>query len=145
MNCVFNHTCKLFIYNHSKYDIGKPYEKKFIWSNLPILLLKGSLLDLYVVNPCMASSSLLITMECTILGFFLQLGDSALDSRVWPSQLRVYSKTSLLPSRLGNLHLTLKLVRVYELTLEFDNLGCIYLVAYVDDIVLTCSDHHGMS
>jgi len=35
--------------------------KKFIWSNLPVLLLRESLLDWYVVfaNPYMASSSLL--------------------------------------------------------------------------------------
>jgi len=35
--------------------------KKFIWSNLPVLLLRGSLLDWYVVfaNPYMASSNLL--------------------------------------------------------------------------------------
>jgi len=34
--------------------------KKFIWSNLPVLLLRGSLLDWYVVfaNPYMALSSL---------------------------------------------------------------------------------------
>jgi len=35
--------------------------KKFIWSNLPVLLLRGSLLDWYVVfaNPYMDSSNLL--------------------------------------------------------------------------------------
>jgi len=35
--------------------------KKFIWRNLSVLLLRGSLLDWYVVfaNPYMASSSLL--------------------------------------------------------------------------------------
>jgi len=88
--------------------------KKFIWSNLQVLLLKESLLDWYVVfaNLYMVLNS---------------LPGLVLDSSVVKEFGMTCSEAD------------------HSVFYRHSNVGCIYLVVYVDDIVLTGSYHYDIS
>ena len=89
--------------------------KKFIWSNLQVLLLRG------VFWIGMSSSQIFIWSQTV--------------SQAW------FGKFSSVVKKFG----MTRSEADHSVFYRHSNAGCIYLVVYVDDIVLTGSDHHGIS
>ena len=89
--------------------------KKSIWNNLQVLLLRGSLLALFVIfiNLCMVLSNLLT------LGL--------VDSPLWFNSLVWFE---VKPATIVFYHHTAQ--------------GCIYLIMYIDEIVITGIDSHSI-